>query len=226
MQIFAKNLLDKYKKYLTDKNYIFSFFLSVFYLIMSMCINFYAAQYATVSASNSVTDIVLSNTRVYDIGDFFVFGGLALLVLIALACLIQPERIPFALKTIALFVIIRSIFISLTHIGPFPTQVTFDRSTIHYAKEIIGRNGFNAFFSGNDLFFSGHTGLPFLMAFVCWDNKRLRFIFLALSIIFGIIVLLGHLHYSIDVLAAFFITASIFNMSKAFFKQDFERISN
>ena len=218
---YIETLTKKYIKYFSDKNYLFSFFLSVFYLVTSMALNFYAAQYATISASNSVTDIVLSNTRVYDIGDFFVFGGLALLVLIAFACVIQPEKIPFALKTIALFVIIRSIFISLTHIGPFPTQVTFDRSTIHYAKEIIGRNGFNAFFSGNDLFFSGHTGLPFLMAYICWDNKWLRYLFIALSITFGIIVLLGHLHYSIDVLAAFFITASIFNLAKTFFKEDY-----
>jgi len=33
--------------------------------------------------------------------------------------------------------------------------------------------------------------------------------FIFLSISFGVIVLLGHLHYSIDVLAAFFITYTI-----------------
>ena len=219
-----QQILKNYHKYFSDKTFLHSFFLSVFYLVSSMAINFYAAQYATISASNSVTDIVLSNTRVYDVGDFFVFGGLALLVLIAFTCIIRPQSIPFAFKTIALFVIVRSVFISLTHIGPFPTQVTFDRSTIHYAKEIIGKNGFNAFFSGNDLFFSGHTGLPFLMAFICWDNKWLRYMFIALSIAFGITVLLGHLHYSIDVLAAFFITSSIFNLAKIFFKDDYKRI--
>ena len=148
-------LLKKYKEYFSDKNFLFSFFLSILCLVASLIVNFYAAQYATVSASSPVTDIILSNTRVYDVGWFFVFGGMGLLFFIIFICLIQPRRIPFILKSVALFTIIRSIFIMLTHIGPFPTQVVFDRTTMHYAKEIIGRNMFNAFFSGNDLFFSG-----------------------------------------------------------------------
>jgi hypothetical protein len=216
-------LLNKYKIHLTNKNYLFSFFISVLYLVASIIINIYMSRYATINASNPVTDIILSNTRVYDTGDFFVFGGLAILLLITMACLVKPEKIPFTLKTIAVFVIIRSIFISLTHIGPFPTQITFDRSTIHFAKELIGMNGFNAFFSGNDLFFSGHTGLPFLIAFIFWESRAIRYSFLILSISFAIIVLLGHLHYSIDVLAAFFITYSIYTISTKLFKGDFER---
>jgi hypothetical protein len=37
---------------------------------------------------------------------------------------------------------------------------------------------------------------------------------------FGIVVLLGHLHYSIDVLSAFFITYSIYHICELFFKTD------
>jgi hypothetical protein len=218
-----RSLLDQYKKYFSNEGFLYSFFLSVFMLVASIFVDFYAAQYATVSASGPVTDIILSNTRVYDVDGFFVFGAMGLVAFIAAVCLSQPRIIPFTLKTIALFVFIRSIFITLTHIGPFPTEVSFDGSTMHYAKEIVGKNLFGAFFSGNDLFFSGHTGLPFLMAFICWDNKWLRSIFIALSVAFGITVLLGHLHYSIDVFAAFFITASIFNIARIFFKEDYVR---
>ena len=225
MKEWTIKTLKDYKDHYSTKTAFLSLSTSIFFLMGSMWFNMQASKYATINAGNPVTDLVLSNTRVYDVGDFFVFGGLALLVLIAFTCVIRPKSIPFTLMTIALFVLVRSVFISLTHIGPFPTQVTFDRSTIHFAKEIIGRNGFNAFFSGNDLFFSGHTGLPFLMALICWDDKILRYLFIGISITFGVIVLTGHLHYSIDVLAAFFITSTIFQIAKKLFKKDFESIS-
>jgi membrane-associated phospholipid phosphatase len=74
------------------------------------------------------------------------------------------------------------------------------------------------FIGGNDLFFSGHTGAPFLLALIFWRIPPLRYLFLAWSLFFAVIVLLGHLHYTIDVLSAFFITYTIFHMSEFFFK--------
>ena len=73
---------------------------------------------------------------------------------------------------------------------------------------------------GGDLFFSAHTGTPFLMALAFWDNKFLRILFIVTAVFFGVIVLLGHFHYSIDVLAAFFITYTIYHMAEIIFKKD------
>jgi membrane-associated phospholipid phosphatase len=76
--------------------------------------------------------------------------------------------------------------------------------------------------SGNDMFFSSHTGLPFLMSLIFWGNYRLRIFFILASMILAASVLLGHLHYSIDVFAAYFITYTIFHIAQKFFKQDYE----
>jgi hypothetical protein len=62
----------------------------------------------------------------------------------------------------------------------------------------------NSIFYGGDLFFSGHTGLPFLAALAFWHIPTLRIFYLASTWYFGTVVLLGHYHYSIDVLAALF----------------------
>ena len=80
-----------------------------------------------------------------------------------------------------------------------------------------------AIFSGNDLFFSGHVGLTFLVALLFWDTPVLRYIYLSMSIVFAVVVLLGHLHYSIDVFAAYFITYTIFVIARNIFKSDYER---
>jgi hypothetical protein len=162
-------------------------------------------------ASSSVTDIVLSNIRVYDVSVFYVYGPWVWWVVLSLLTMLKPHRIPFMVKNIALFLLVRSFFITLTHIGPFPTSAIIEPSRLS-----------SLFTSTGDLFFSAHTGAPFLMALVFWKEKIYRYILLATSIFFGVIVLLGHLHYTIDVVAAFFITYSIYCMAEQLFKKDLE----
>ena len=203
------NWISKTKLHFKDRAFLVSVGISILFLILSFFINFYAGSYATKSASNSVTDIVLSNIRVYDVDAIFIYGPIIFWIFIAILLLIEPKRIPFTLKSIALFTIIRAIFISLTHIGPFPTALIIDPNKI-----------MEKFAFGGDLFFSGHTGLPFLMALVFWNIKPLRYMFLFLSVMFGVVVLLGHIHYSIDVLSAFFITYTIFHICNYLFKKD------
>jgi membrane-associated phospholipid phosphatase len=80
---------------------------------------------------------------------------------------------------------------------------------------------FDKFNFTGDLFFSGHTGLPFLLALVFWDHPWWRRVFVIVSIIFGVTVLLGHFHYSIDVFGAFFITYTIFHIATRLFPRDY-----
>ena len=208
-----KKIIHSYKNHLSQTNYIYSLVSGFLFFFISLVINYYAGTYATEKASSPVTDIILSNTRAYDVDGLFIYGAVILVSTIAILCFAKPERLPFVVKNISLFVLIRSIFIVLTHLGPFPIQA--DVSPLN----LISRFSF-----GGDLFFSGHTGLPFLMALSFWNNKILRYLFIVISIFFGIVVLLGHLHYTIDVLSAFFITYGIHHMSKEFFPKDYSRM--
>ena len=207
-------------KYYTDKKYLISLVVGFVALFASFFINSYAVSYANTHISNPVTDIVLSNIPVFNVDGIFVYGAVLFVLVIIIICLIKPRHSPFVLKSIALFTIIRSFFISLTHISPFPTQVAITPN-FFTTSEL-----FKTFFTGNDLFFSGHTGLPFLLALIFWEYPVIRYIFLGFSVLFGVVVLLGHLHYSIDVASAFFITFSIFCIAKTFFKSDWRRSQN
>ena len=143
------------------------------------------------------------------VSPFFIYGPIFLFTIVLIISLYSPRKLPFITKNIALFTVIRSVFISLTHLGPFPTQAING-----------GTNFISKFTFGGDLFFSGHTGIPFLMALIFWNYKPLRYLFILDSIFMGTVVLLGHYHYSIDVLAAFFITYSIYHISLYLFKKD------
>ena len=207
------SITSRIPSYVTSKTYLISILDSSILLVLSLIANFYAGRFATYNASNSVKDIILSNTPVYDVHQIFIYGPIVMWLVPLIYCLNKPNKIPFILKNIALFILIRSTFVSLTHIGPFPDRL------------IIGANSSNwirLFTFGGDLFFSAHTGLPFLLALIFWKEKVLRILFIATSVFFGIIVLMGHLHYTIDVLSAFFITYAIYNISKNIFKKDYD----
>lgn len=203
------NIKHKYIHYFQNKYFLASCFFSFLFLISSVVITIYAGMYATQRASNPVTDIILDNIRLYDVDSIFLYGPLFLWIFVAGVLLTRPHRIPFTLKSIALFNIIRSVFITLTHIGPFSTPLMLTHTNI-----------ITRFSTGNDLFFSAHTGLPFLLALIFWDTLWLRLTFIASSVFFGAIVLMAHVHYSIDVASAFFITYSIYRIATIIFAQN------
>lgn len=202
---------ERYRISSADPAFRFSAVIAIVAFSLSAYINYYAGTYATEQASNYVTDIILSNTPVFNVDDIFVYGSLVLSAFIVLLLIIHPKRIPFTLLSLALFVFTRSIFISLTHLGPFPYHAVLDLGSIT-----------DKFIFGGDLFFSGHTGIPFLMALIFWKDRTLRYIFIIWSVGFGITALLGHLHYTIDVLSAFYITYTIFHISEILFKKEKE----
>ncbi len=211
--------MQQYKTYFVDKKFITSFFFGLILLALSLVTQFFVTGYVNKTASVPVTDIILSNTNVHNVGDIFVWGSVILAFIGIILCLKNIKYTPFLSKSIAVFTLIRAVFVSLTHISPFPTHVIIN--SVFFNKE-----AFTGIFNGNDLFFSGHTGVPFLLALIFWKNKVLRIIFLCFSFMFAAVVLLGHLHYSIDVLSAYFITFSIFHICVFIFKKDWETLNS
>jgi len=212
-----KHIIDKHKAHWSDKTFSGSAIIAFLLLGASLCINYYANIYTTNHAGNYVADIILDNIPVVNVDAVFFEGFAALWLFIILLLVREPKQIPFVIKSIAIFILIRSVFITLTHLGMPPLHSYFH-------SYLDDDSSFTFFTSGNDMFFSSHTGLPFLMALIYWENKRLRYFFIGASLIFGASVLLGHLHYSIDVFAAYFITYSIFHICVRLLPKDYKML--
>jgi hypothetical protein len=198
-----------YRNLSDNRAYLRSVCEGAFFLAASAIAIFAAVSYATVHASNSVTDFVLSRVGPYNVRFLFIYGTFAAFVVTAGLLASRPNRLPFALKAMALFLLVRAVFVSLTHVAPSPIDPQQPAPFL------------NSIFYGGDLFFSGHTGLPLLAALAFWHIPPWRMFYLALSGFFGAVVLLGHYHYSIDVLAALFITHGVFQMSCWLFGRDY-----
>lgn len=198
-----------YRALFDQRDYVRSLCEGIAFLAASTIAIFAAVSYATVHASNPVTDFVLSRVGPFNVRFLFVYGTFAAFAFTACLLLSRPNRLPFALKAVALFLLVRAVFVTLTHVGPSPIDPQQPAPFL------------NSIFFGSDLFFSGHTGLPFLAALAFWYIAQWRVLYLALTVFFGAIVLIGHYHYSIDVLAALFITHGIFRIACWLFGRDY-----
>lgn len=206
-----KKIFSKYKLYWQRKDFRSAVLSSMLFFAVSLLIYHFARVYTNLRAGNYVSDILLDNLAVVQVDDFLNYG-VELFSLFMIYCLIiEPKRAPFTFKSLAIFILIRSIFITLTHMGPSPIITHIDPDDM-----------LSSLISGNDFFFSAHTGIPYLLALIFWDEKIIRYIALGASVSFAVAVILGHLHYSIDVFAAFFITYSIFNIAMKFFAAEYK----
>lgn len=194
--------------------------LSTLLLLVSLFIMYFAIDFTSDHIGNIVPDLLLDNIPVFNVGIIFFQGAFLFIAVLAGILLWEPQYLPFTLEASALFAATRSFFMIMTHLSA--------PATLYYSFfEHSGRFHQAAFTisSGNDLFFSGHAGYPFLLALIFWRIKPYRYFFFGASIIGGIAVVLGHLHYSIDVFSAFFIAFGVFEITKRWFKKEYALIA-
>lgn len=191
---------------------------AIILLALAVIFQYYASAYVNRVPSNSVADLFLSILPVVNLNFIIVEGALCAILFSIILILAKPKYLLFVLKTAAVFIATRAVFISVTHIGIYPGQVGPDPTG--FFDHIYTGLGLEAGF-----FFSGHTGLPFLMGLIMWDEKFWRYAYLILSVVFGIAVLFAHVHYTMDVLAAPYMAYGIFKMSQYFFAEDYKLIT-
>ncbi len=127
----------------------------------------------------------------------------ACLILALISFTKSPAKITFAFQTYSILIFIR---IAAMYAAPFNPP----------SGMIPLRDPFVEFFGTGmlltkDLFFSGHTALLFLF-FLIEKSKLLKFIFLISAVIAGICLLLQHVHYTLDVIAAPFFSYTVFRL--------------
>lgn len=117
----------------------------------------------------------------------------------------KPERLLFAVQLYIVLVIIRMASMFLVPFEPPADMIPLKDPFV----EFFGTGKMLT----KDLFFSGHTATLFML-FLVIDNKKLKYIFLAFTILVAFCVLLQHVHYALDVFAAPFFTYAAYRILK------------
>lgn len=207
----------KHSNFWTDKDIITHMTLSVILLILSLLITYFAVRYTNNHSGNIASDILLDNLPVIQVGLIFFQGAFLFLIILLGIGVFEPRYIPFVMESSAIFFLVRAVFMIMTHLSPPSVEYYNYVQHEHRAPEVLFTLS-----SGNDLFFSAHAGYPFLLAVIFWKVKYLRYFFLICSLIGSVAVILGHLHYSIDVFSAFFIAFGVFSISKLLFRREYK----
>jgi len=139
---------------------------------------------------------------------FTIIWGMGLLTLYRV---IKSPRI--ALNTVWCFLLIsisRVISISLINLNP-PVELI-------PLVDPLSNTFYGGKFITKDLFYSGHTATQFLM-FLCLEKKVDKVLTLISTIIIGVLVLIQHVHYTLDVVTAPLFAYLCFKISQWLLKQ-------
>ena len=134
---------------------------------------------------------------------FAIIWSMALITIVR--CIQQPQIFLIFLWGFIFLSLSRFISILLLPLNPPKALIEL--------KDPLSNTFYGSKFITKDLFYSGHTATQFLM-FLCLQKKWDKLVTLLSSIAIGILVLVQHVHYSIDVVAAPICTFAIFLLAK------------
>jgi hypothetical protein len=173
-------------------------------LAVALYANYYCGVYVTFRDSVKVPDLVLDCLPVIDLSFLFTYGYMALIVgMFSYPILRRVRMLHVVAIQFSLLLLLRSGFMIFTHLGTPAGAVS-----VHFP------GFFGYLYFENDMFFSGHTAMPFL-GFYLFRHSALRYAYLVGALVMGMVVLLMHVHYTVDVLAAYFMTYASYQMGNA-----------
>jgi len=200
----SAKLKKSWIKEIKDNKYLI--FLSLVLLAIALAIDYITGIYVQGIQGVVAQDFILDHLPTIDLHLIYIYG----IVVIVAFLLFCPLFFTFnefheVIRQFSLLMAIRGIFTIFTHLTLPTGAIALDVPQALFFLDFK-----------NDFFFSGHTAVPFL-GFLLFKKDKIRYFFLASSIIMAMVVLLMHVHYTIDVLSAFFITYGSYKIGVRFF---------
>jgi hypothetical protein len=187
----------------------------VFFIITLISLPFFF-NYIQQREGSQINDFLLNQIRPRNVSNlvFSIIWSMAVLTLIR--CIQQPSIFLMFLWGFILLSFSRMISIIAVPLNPPDNLLEL--------IDPISNTFYGSKFVTKDLFYSGHTATQFLM-FLCLKNKWDKLATLISTFLIGALVLVQHIHYTIDVLAAPILTYLVFILVKKIITPALESLS-
>jgi hypothetical protein len=168
-------------------------------------------------AGRSINDILLNSIPAINVSNwvFTIIWSMALLTIVR--CVQEPQIFLLFLWGFIILSLSRMISIIALPLNP-PNELI-------ELIDPISNSFYGSKFITKDLFYSGHTATQFLM-FLCLQKKGDKLVTFISTIAIGVLVLIQHVHYTIDVIAAPFFTYVVFIITKRIVQKPLEGFTN
>lgn len=196
-----------WKEYFSNSHLKIEFFLTIFLLIISLIFLTRFLNWVELRGGVVLNDPILRLFEPIDLS-WLIFLLIYVSLLVGVVIFIKsPDILILAIQSYIIMVFIRILMMYLLPLNPPEKSIILIDPVVNYIG--TGKN------LTKDLFFSGHTATLFLL-FLVANKKLLKMIFLVSTILVAAGVLLQHVHYFIDVAAAFFFAYCSYKIAEYF----------
>ncbi len=191
--MLSNNIKEIWKIELSNKYFLPQVILSFMSVIVGLFFFTHFLAFIEARPGIILPDPILAWFSPVDIS-WFTFIVMYSMIIIAIISLIQsPKALILGLQSYTVMLIIRTA-------AMYSIPIEAPATILPLIDPMVSEIGVGQLMT-KDLFFSGHTATIFIMYLVA-QKKPFRIFFLVTTIVIGLAVLLQHVHYSVDVIAA------------------------
>jgi PAP2 superfamily C-terminal len=190
-----KQIFSNWKRSFAIKQFGWFVLFTILFFSLSAYFSIRIIDFCEVRKGIVLHDILLRILPAIDVSNYIFFLTYGTIVITFLSILPYPKVVLKGFQMYALLLLLRAFFVWLIPLDP-PSQMILMSDKI--GNFLMNNNHMPI---TKDLFFSGHTSTLVLL-FLIAKNRYLKIFILVLCGVVPILLLLQHIHYSIDVVAA------------------------